>query len=114
LPAKAGKSCKKGFMLYSSFMEKREVNPALECVYENEIGPNAGFSLLSKSQKNEIEELLIAATFNYFPGKDPVTVVSEHGIPRLSAATGLVSLINEGVLERGTLKLQIQENGSKS
>ncbi len=83
-------------------MEKVQDPSGLTFKYEYSKGLSAGYATLGESKQNEVAEILIAATLN---GLSPVPTAMEHGIPQLTAATGIVSLVNEGLLKSGTLEL---------
>jgi len=91
---------------------ERPRNNVLEFNYLHTSGPGAGFSSISNPEKqNEVCELLITGSINNY---NPVKVATEAGIPQLTAATGLLYLINEGILEHKTLKLQVQPSNPTS
>lgn len=85
-------------------MENDRKPNGLKIVFEHKIGEGAGYKSLEHAKQNVVIEILIAAALNGF---SPVSAAIEQGIPQLTAATGLVSLIEDGILEKGSLNLLV-------
>ncbi len=85
-------------------MENDRKPNGLEFTYEHKTGEGAGYKSLGEGRQNEVAEILIASTLN---GLSPVPATVEQGIPQLTAATGLISLIEDGILKQSSLALNV-------
>ena len=83
-----------------------EVEKPLAHFFEHKTGRDAGYYSQSSGTMDLVGSVLASALIN---DCEPVQTAVEHGIPPLTAASGLVALIEEGYLMKGTLELNITQ-----
>ncbi len=72
-------------------------------------GSRASYYNQSPSRRDIVDSVLVTAAANHM---EPVSIALESGIPSLTAATGLIVLISEGVLTKGTLEVNYTDSAS--
>lgn len=102
-----GEACKLFYLLYSaSTMNERRADN-----FENYVpDPSRNtFGELSAPQRTELTDLVVQATQN-FPAEDRLRMVQEAtGITSLIYGLCMIRLIDDGVLEKNTLKFERTE-----
>lgn len=74
-------------------------------IFKHKDGMSASYYSQPQKTQDEVASVLISAIIN---NMEPVKTAVDHGIPQLTASTGLIALISEGVLTKSTLDLNLK------